>query len=357
MKISIVVPVYNTKTEYLRECLISLTNQTDFKDYEVIAVNDGSTNGCEKVIEEFASKYKGTGESEEVRVVYINQNNGGTSVARNTGLSAAKGDYIMFVDADDFISEDCLSTVYDVMIKRQSDILFFGYATNYTNREMNRVLEDPHPGIWERDTLELAVLKGNPALGPVEVGAPWGKLIKSSVIKENGLRYTEGLIKGQDTVFMLSVFEHCTSFSYLSYLGYHYRISGGSVSRRYNPAIVEIMEKTLGAYSDFVEKYSKGDEFADAVRQKYCKVMLGEYLELNYLHKDNKKPLKERENDFLSVVERDPYREVIGRTDQSKMGMIQKVYITLLKKRKTGQLFALKKTEMRLKDLIVRKYV
>ena len=349
MKLSVIVPVYNTKKEYLRTCMESLLFGQNITEYEVIAVNDGSTNGCEEILEEYAC--------DNDKLVYINQENGGTSVARNTGISNAKGEYILFVDADDYVSPDMLKTVYEAMMQRNTDILFFGYATKYTNKEMKRVLGKPDPSLWNRDTLELAILKGNPALGPVEVGAPWGKLIKSSVIKENGLRYTEGLIKGQDTVFMLSVFEHCTSFSYLPYLGYHYRISGGSVSRRYNPAIVEIMEKTLGAYSDFVEKYGKGDEFADAVRQKYCKVMLGEYLELNYLHKDNKKTLKERENDFLCVVERDPYREVIGRTDQSKMGMIQKVYITLLKKRKTGQLFALKKTEMRLKDLIVRKYV
>ncbi len=349
MKLSVIVPVYNTKKEYLRACMESLLFGQNITEYEVIAVNDGSTNGCEEILEEYAC--------DNDKLVYINQENGGTSVARNTGILNAKGEYILFVDADDYVSPDMLKTVYEAMMQRNTDILFFGYATKYTNKEIKRVLGKPDSSLWNRDTLELAILKGNPALGPVEVGAPWGKLIKSSVIKENGLRYTEGLIKGQDTVFMLSVFEHCTSFSYLPYLGYHYRISGGSISRRYNPAIVEIMEKTLGAYSDFVEKYGKGDEFADAVRQKYCKVMLGEYLELNYLHKDNKKPLKDRENDFRSIIERDPYREVIGRTDQSKMGMIQKVYITLLKKRKTGQLFALKKTEMRLKDLIVRKYV
>lgn len=356
MKISIIVPVYNTKHEYLRECLNSLVHQLDFNDYEVIVVNDGSTNGCEKVIEEFASKNSGSDDSSGVNVVYINQENGGTSVARNTGLSAANGEYVMFVDADDFLTHDCLITVYGAMESRKTDILFFGYATSYTNREMRRVLEEPHPEIWKRDILELAVLKGNPALGPVEVGAPWGKLIKTDIIKRNGLQYTKGLIKGQDTVFMLSLFEHCESFSYLKYLGYHYRISGGSVSKRFNPDIVDIMEKTLKAYGDFVEKYGKSEEFAEAVRQKYYKVMLGEYLELLYMHRENKASWTDRENDFLKIVERDPYRTVISRIDERNMGTFQKIQLQLLKRKNIRMLFSLKRAEQVLRDTVVRKY-
>ncbi len=356
MKISIIVPVYNTKKEYLRECLNSLTNQLNFTDYEVIAVNDGSTNGCEEIIEEFALKYGGSEEGDEVKVVYINQENGGTSVARNTGLSAAKGEYIMFVDADDFLTHDCLYTVYEAMKSRKTDILFFGYATSYTNREMRRVLDEPHPEIWKKDILELSVLKGNPALGPVEVGAPWGKLIKADIIRKNDLQYTKGLIKGQDTVFMLSLFEHCGSFSYLKYLGYHYRISGGSVSKRYNPDIVDIMEKTLKAYGDFVERYQKPEEFAEAVRQKYYKVMLGEYLELLYMHGDNKDSWAERENDFLKIVERDPYNTVISRINEKNMGLFQRIQLHLLKARNIKMLFSLKRAEQILRNTVVRKY-
>ena len=349
MKISVIIPVYNTKAEYLRECLNSLLCQQKFKDYEVIAVNDGSTNGCERIIEEFARLHD--------KLVYIKQENAGTSVARNTGLSRAKGDYIMFVDGDDFVSGDCLHTVYGAMQKRRVDILFFGYATSYTNREIRRVLDKPVTDLWRKDTLELSVLKGNPALGSVEVGAPWGKLIKHDIIRDNGLRYTEGLIKGQDTVFMLSVFEHCRSFSYLRFLGYHYRISDVSVSHRYNPDIVSIMEKTLGAYGEFVEKYHKPEEFAEAVRQKYYKVMLGEYLELFFLNKKNKAPEREKENDFLKILGSEPYSGIIEKVDPGSMGLYQRVLLKLLKKRNISLLFALKRGEFFLRDLVVRKYV
>ncbi len=349
MKISVIIPVYNTKTEYLTRCLKSLLEEQDFEDYEVIAVNDGSTNGCERVLEELSGI--------DPRLAYINQENGGTSVARNTGLSRAGGDYIMFVDADDFVSPGCLRTVYEAMVKDRTDLLFFGYATSYTNREMVRVLESPDLSVFKRDALELAILKGDPRLGPVEVGAPWGKLIRADIIRDNDLSYTKGLIKGQDTVFMLSLFEHCESFSYLKFLGYHYRISDVSVSHRYNPRIVDIMEKTLDAYRDFVEKYGKGEEFAEAVRQKYYKVMLGEYLELFFLHKENKAPEKEKKEAFLKLLEREPYSDVIKKADTGDLGLYQRILMVLMKKKMTGLLFALKRGELALRNVVVRKYV
>ncbi|MCR4589908.1 MAG: glycosyltransferase [Lachnospiraceae bacterium] len=347
MKISVIVPVYNTRYEYLEKCLKSLEDQ-DFDDYEIIAVNDGSTNGCEKILEEHAS-FSG-------KLVYINQENGGTSVARNSGLLKASGDYILFTDADDHISPGCLKTVYDAAVKAGTDILFFGYATNYTNREIRRVLDDPDPSLWDRDTLELAVLRGDKRLGAVEVGAPWGKLIRHDIIRDNNLKYTPGLIKGQDTVFVLSLLDHCRSFSYLPYLGYHYRISGSSVSRRFNPDIVDIMEKTLAAYRDFTEKRNKGEVFKKAVDRKYLNVMLGEYLELLYLHPGNGRPLEERIREYALLTEREPYRKVILDTSPDGMGLFRKTELGLLKRKDLKKLFLIKRAESALRNFVIRKY-
>ena len=348
VKISVIVPVYNIKKEYLKECLNSLTSLQDPEGTEIIAVNDGSTNGCEKVIEEFAREYP--------NVVYIDQENGGTSEARNAGLSRASGEYIMFVDADDYVSPGCLGIVYEAMLREKTDILFFGYSTNYVNREVSRVLKDPSVFPKDKESLELAVLKGDKRLGPVEVGTPWGKLIRHSVIRDNSLRYTKGLIKGQDTVFILSLFEHCKSFSYLPYAGYHYRISETSVSRRFNPKIVEIMEKTLSAYSDFVQRYEKGGEFVEAVRDKYHKVMMGEYLELYFLHKDNAAPEKEKVKEFYKLLEREPYKSTVGSLQPRGKGFYKDLMTGLLKKKKIRLLFFLKRCEILLKNRVVRQY-
>lgn len=113
MKFSIIIPVYNVET-YLRECLDSVLNQT-FDDWEAICVNDGSTDGSAAILEEYAKK--------DSRIKAIMQQNAGTAAARNTGLKAAKGDYIFFLDSDDWIEDNALQIIADCL--NGEDILCF----------------------------------------------------------------------------------------------------------------------------------------------------------------------------------------------------------------------------------------
>ncbi len=350
MKISIIIPVYNVKTGYLEKCIDSLEHQKDMDhgSYEVIAVDDGSRQETADALDRL--------ERENKCLKVIHQENGGTSVARNTGLDNAKGEYVLFVDGDDWISEDCLQTILSDMERDPVDVLFFGYATSYTNREMNRVLQSPASGIWNRETLELAVLEGNPALGPVEVGAPWGKLIRRKAIEDGGVRYTPGLKKGQDTVFVLHLLEHCSVFRYLPYLGYHYRISGTSVSKRFNPEIVPIMERTLSEYRKFTEKYHKDQRFANAVNRKYYKVLTGEYQELYYTHPANRESFRDRINGLYKLINRTPYREAIAEVDAGEFGGYNRLQLFLLRHRLIGLLFIVRKAENILRNTVVRKY-
>ena len=348
MKISIIIPVYNTDHDYLAKCLESCLNQSVAETVEVIAVNDGSTNGCEKVLEEYEGIY------DALKVIH--QENQGTSVARNAGLDAARGDYIMFVDADDWIEENACEEALRAAFTANSDILFFGYATNYTNRQLERVLEDPDERLFNRETLQLAILEGNPMLGPVEVGAPWGKLIRRSVIEEYHVRYTPGLKKGQDTVFVLHLLERCTSFAYQSFLGYHYRMSGTSISHRYNPDIVAIMERTLSAYRSFTEVYNKSNPFKLAVSRKYFRVLTGEYLMLNYCHPDNKIPESEKRREFLELLECEPYCFVAKNTEGAKLSIYDRLMLAFVKHKNVRMLFGLKRLEIFVRGVLIKQY-
>lgn len=117
-KVSIIVPVYNIEKE-IRKCLDSLVNQ-NFDDYEIIVVNDGSTDNSQSIIDEFVKKY-----SKKVKS-YIKKN-GGLSDARNYGLKKASGDYIAFVDGDDYVCEDMLQVVYK-KAQEGYDIVSFNYS-------------------------------------------------------------------------------------------------------------------------------------------------------------------------------------------------------------------------------------
>ena len=115
VKISVVLPVYNV-ANYLRKCLDSLVNQT-FEDFEVICVNDGSIDGTELILEKYSSKYK--------NLKIISVDHGGQGAARNIALNRANGEYIAFIDADDWVELNALELLYNHAKKNNLDLLFY----------------------------------------------------------------------------------------------------------------------------------------------------------------------------------------------------------------------------------------
>lgn len=128
MKISVIVPVYNTE-EYLRKCLDSIIMQT-FKDYEIIIVDDGSQDNSAQIINEYVKKYS--------CIKAFKKENGGLSSARNYGIEKASGDYLLFVDSDDYIDKDMLKKMYDKAILENSDIVVSEFSYVYSNGKVVR---------------------------------------------------------------------------------------------------------------------------------------------------------------------------------------------------------------------------
>ena len=122
IKVSIIVPIYNVE-KYLKRCLDSLVNQT-LNDIEIICINDGSTDDSLDILNEYAKR--------DERIVVINQENSGQSVARNRGIDVAKGEYVGFVDSDDWVSEDYFECLYAEILSHP-DIVIFGANTFYEN--------------------------------------------------------------------------------------------------------------------------------------------------------------------------------------------------------------------------------
>ena len=128
MKVSVIVPVYNVE-KYLRKCLASLVNQ-DFEDYEIIIVNDGSPDNSQEIIDEYTKKYK--------FIRSFTKENGGLSSARNYGIDKARGDYIAFVDSDDYVDVAFLKELYEAITKDGSDIAVCEFSYVYPNGNMVR---------------------------------------------------------------------------------------------------------------------------------------------------------------------------------------------------------------------------
>lgn len=139
-KISIIVPIYNV-CEYLPECLKSLTDQT-LKEIEIICINDGSTDKSLEIIQKYAKS--------DNRIVVINQKNQGVSVARNRGLAEANGEYVVFVDGDDFLESYACELIYQQFVKQKAEVAFYGLnnyynishqETSYLNNIMKSILK------------------------------------------------------------------------------------------------------------------------------------------------------------------------------------------------------------------------
>ena len=120
-KISVIIPVYNVE-KYLPMCLDSVLAQT-FTDWQAICVNDGSPDNCDKILAEYASLDK--------RIVVVNKENGGLSDARNVGMKHATGEYIMFLDSDDFIHPQTMEIAYRMACRDNSDIVAYTYHHGY----------------------------------------------------------------------------------------------------------------------------------------------------------------------------------------------------------------------------------
>lgn len=185
-KFSIIIPVYNVATA-LPKCLQSVLNQR-FLDYEVLVVDDGSTDGSDKVCDEFSRQ------SSKFRVYH--KQNGGASSARNMGLEYAKGEWICFIDSDDYVDENFLSC-FDEMSCR-GDLLSQGYTLIDKEKNINR--SEGEPGQYvSSDNMAILLTK---MFITWQMGLLWCKAFKRSIIEEHRIRFDTALRRNQDWKFM-----------------------------------------------------------------------------------------------------------------------------------------------------------
>ncbi|MGI6078424.1 MAG: glycosyltransferase [Fastidiosipilaceae bacterium] len=208
--VSILVPVYNTE-EYLRQCLDSLINQT-LKDIEIICVNDGSTDNSPKILNEYAQK--------DGRVKIVNKSNGGLPSARNAGIDVARGEYVGFVDSDDYVEPNMFKKLYTTAKQHNSEVVVCGAKA---------IPENPEPSQWIKDTLSphRVVYKklSHRALFEERGARPflWRNLIKLDLLNRHYFRLKEDIILGEDQAFQFRVFPKAKGISFIPDKLYVYR--------------------------------------------------------------------------------------------------------------------------------------
>lgn len=210
--ISIIIPVYNVD-EFLSQCLISICNQT-YSNIEIILINDGSTDSSYSICTQYSLT--------DSRIILIDQENIGVSSTRNKGLNIASGEYIAFIDSDDYIAPSYIENLYNSIINNNVDISICGYTRVQLGKDnIERILNDT--SYLSREDLFRYVLCNNNIGGYL-----WNKLFIKSIISDYGLRFNPNLSIGEDMVFITQYLLHCQSGVYSPITLYYYRLNNSS---------------------------------------------------------------------------------------------------------------------------------
>lgn len=253
--VSVIVPVYNT-VNYLPKCLDSLCGQS-YTNLEILLVDDGSTDGTADVLRDYAAR--------DSRMRVISQQNAGVSAARNNATAQARGEWVFYVDSDDWLEPDILEKVV-ALIEPEVDVVSHSVVMEWEDGAV------PAPGTNPDFTRheEAVVLPCTPESSAYLNRAVWGKLWRRSVIKEHEVHSPVGL-RHEDDAFFYFFMRHCRKIALCPAVGYHYLQRGTSfMNSGHTPAeTARIYEKVFRYVCDFVRKSG-----ADPVECVWCRTFL-----------------------------------------------------------------------------------
>lgn len=207
MDISIIVPVYNVE-KYLKRCLDSIVNQS-FNDFELILINDGSIDKSGIICDEYAQIDK--------RIKVVHKKNEGVSLTRNLGISIASGEYITFIDSDDWIEQDFLKKAIEYIKKNNVSILITGFVFE-NNKKIFNIFNGEKDEIFLNNEIKKEFLKQNKFSWTV-----YDKFFKREIIKK--YKFDSRIKIGEDMLFCWQIFKNIEKIGYLPLYKYHYDIS------------------------------------------------------------------------------------------------------------------------------------
>lgn len=224
--VSIIIPVYNSE-KYIERCLKSVISQT-YKNIEIIIVDDGSTDNSFTEINKFQDK----------RIKYLKKDNQGVSIARNFGIDKSAGQYLLFIDSDDYVSDEIVEQLIE-KVDGLSEIVFCNNLEKWYNKEEGRRLFISVDKIDKKNVIK--------EIASGRAGLVCSKLVSKKVISDNNIYFDENLRVGEDQLFFLKAAENSVAFKYVDkYLYFYDRTNENSVTIRYQEKL----------YDDFIYLYN-----------------------------------------------------------------------------------------------------
>ncbi|WMJ23072.1 glycosyltransferase family A protein [Paludicola sp. MB14-C6] len=292
--ITVVVPVYNTSA-YLNKCLDSLLNQ-DFKDYEILVINDGSTDNSLEILKEYENKFSN-------KISLITGENRGISAVRNTGIMKSKGEYICFIDSDDYVESTYFSDLYSAITNENADVAVCDFYewNDLENTKTTRIAGE----------FTNCKLQDKPSLLFEINSSPWNKLYRKNMLLENKIEFPLNL-KYEDAYFVLLALLKSNRIVKVNKPLVDYRVRENSETTNVNARVFDIF-KILDLVNDAFKKdssyncYREALEFINANRvtvyclqQVYQKQddIINQFIDTAYKYMDSHFPSWRKNNYF-----------------------------------------------------------
>ena len=262
--ISVIVPIHNSE-KYMVKCIDSILSQT-YTDFELILIDDGSSDNSPKICDEYAVQ--------DNRIVVIHKKNGGVSSARNNGIIIAKGEFITFVDSDDYIEKDFLLNAIEGI--KETDMYLSGITMEYF--EDNKIVNSVTYSQIKSENMTIKELLENLEVTypQICICGPCCKLYKSKIIKSNNILFDEKLNLGEDTLFNLQYYKNIKNVYFDMKTFYHYRrINGESLFSSFHPDTYEKHVKVYDTMRELIKDKNCSDESIKKFENLYTSLLIG----------------------------------------------------------------------------------
>ena len=280
IKVSVIVPVYNVE-RYLRRCLNSLVNQT-LEEIEIIIVNDGTKDNSESIILEFVEKFPS-------KIIYLTKENGGLSDARNFGIPHATGEYIAFLDSDDYVEKDIYEKLYNEANKSKikKNIIECNFFWSYDEKQViDRIVK--------YDSIQDYIINGRVVA--------WNKLYRSKWLKNINIEFPKGLLY-EDLEYFMKLVCNLSNIEEVSVVDeplIHYIQREDAISYSESERVAHIVKIYENVF-DYYKKHRKFDMYKYELEYKFCRNLLGSFM-IKVLRIKDKKIKKDLLNLFWEKI-------------------------------------------------------
>lgn len=328
VKVSIIVPTYNVE-EYLDRAVESMLKQT-LKEIEIILVDDGSPDGCGAMCDAYAEKYP--------NISVVHKKNGGLSSARNAGMKVACGEYIGFVDPDDYIAPEMFEKLYNSAVLNNADFVGCGYQFKWSNGDTDDVHSNLPTGAYGRDVIvdRLAVrLFGDEAdlYKRDTLGYAWMNIYRGETIRKNGLKFcSERKYYHEDEVFLLDFMFYAQTAAFVDEPLYMYCVREGSLIRCFRKNMWEMNSALIEKYRQFAVKYDVVEDYNRLVPALKLNFSLTSVL--NECRADCPNSMRESIGVIKSICNEPIVREVLDSGEKRRAGRFDRLCLWLMRKRR-----------------------